>query len=195
MNSLRLSVLRLMTTSVIIYMVTCVLLLFTILPLSDTMILNTKSGATWLINSGYQASTYASQVLEPRVRIEEIITPEPEPEVIEPIEVQEETENSETITARLGVYEGPSGRETWYNLEMDYVVELMRDLGYSEDEYPYHVTEDGIKMFGDYIMVAANLETRPKGTILETSLGMAMVCDTGAFVEDYPEGIDIATDW
>lgn len=37
-------------------------------------------------------------------------------------------------------------------------------------------------MFGDYIMVAADLAIRPKGTILPCSLGMAMVCDTGSFV-------------
>lgn len=99
------------------------------------------------------------------------------------------------ITQRGGVYYGPSGRETYYNLPMDGVVELMRDLGYSEEEYPYWVREDGVKMFGDYIMVAANLETRPKGTILDCSLGKAMVCDTGTFVETYPGQLDIAVDW
>ena len=99
------------------------------------------------------------------------------------------------ITQRGGVYYGPSGRETYYNLPMDGVVALMRDLGYSEEEYPYWVREDGAKMFGDYIMVAANLETRPKGTILDCSLGKAMVCDTGTFVETYPGQLDIAVDW
>ena len=99
------------------------------------------------------------------------------------------------LTRSGGVYQGPSGRETYYNLNMDLVVQYMRDLGYSEEEYPYWVREDGCKMLGNYIIVAANFSIRPKGTILETSLGTAIVCDTGSFVSSYPEGIDIAVDW
>ncbi len=99
------------------------------------------------------------------------------------------------LTKRAGVVQGPNGRETFYNLKMSGVIRLMRELGYSEDEYPYWVRDDGCKMFGPYIMVAANLKTRPKGTIIETSLGWAMVCDTGDFVKKYPNGIDIAVNW
>ena len=94
-----------------------------------------------------------------------------------------------------GVFNGPSGRETFYNLKMGLVVEYMRDLGYSEEDYPYWVRDDGAKMLGNYVMVAANWKIRPKGTIIETSLGTAIVCDTGTFVNDYPEGVDIAVDW
>ena len=99
------------------------------------------------------------------------------------------------LTAYSGVYQGPSGRETYYNLNMSLVVSYMRNLGYSEEDYPYWVREDGCKMLGNYIIVAANLSTRPKGTILETSLGTAIVCDTGSFVNTYPNGIDIAVNW
>jgi hypothetical protein len=99
------------------------------------------------------------------------------------------------LTAYNGVYYGPSGRETYYNLNMDLVVKYMRDLGYSEEDYPYWVRDDGCKMLGNYIIVAANFKTRPKGTILETSLGTAIVCDTGSFVSNYPNGIDIAVNW
>ena len=99
------------------------------------------------------------------------------------------------LTAYSGVYQGPSGRETYYNLNMNLVVSYMRHLGYSEEEYPYWVREDGCKMLGNYIIVAANLSTRPKGTILETSLGTAIVCDTGSFINTYPNGIDIAVNW
>lgn len=99
------------------------------------------------------------------------------------------------LTAYAGVYQGPSGRETYYNLNMNLVVSYMRNLGYSEEDYPYWVREDGCKMLGNYIIVAANLSTRPKGTILETSLGTAIVCDTGSFVSNYPNGIDIAVNW
>jgi hypothetical protein len=103
--------------------------------------------------------------------------------------------SDDCLNSYNGVFQGPSGRETFYNLNMDLVVAYMRDLGYSEEDYPYWVREDGCKMLGNYIIVAANFSTRPKGTILETSLGTAIVCDTGSFVNTYPNGIDIAVDW
>ena len=99
------------------------------------------------------------------------------------------------ITKRGGVYNGPSGKETYYNLPMQGVIRIMRNLGYSEEEYPYWIRKDGVKMFGDYIMVAANLDIRPKGTILECSLGTAIVCDTGDFAKTNKTQLDIAVDW
>ena len=50
-------------------------------------------------------------------------------------------------------------------------------------------------MFGDYIMIAANLKLRPRGTLVMTSLGMGIVCDTGAFAVKNPHQIDIAVNW
>lgn len=94
-----------------------------------------------------------------------------------------------------GGFMGPSGRETYYNLKMGVVIKNMRKLGYSEKDYPYWVRDDGAKMFGNYVMVAANWKIRPRGTILKTSLGSAIVVDTGEFVKDYPKGVDIATNW
>lgn len=125
---------------------------------------------------------------------------------LEAIRKQEESKTIQESTKRPtasddclnpydGTYNGPSGKETYYNLPMDGVIELMRAQGYSEEEYPYWVREDGCKMFGDYIMVAADLNIRPKGTILETSLGTAMVCDTGTFALSNPTQIDVAVDW
>lgn len=99
------------------------------------------------------------------------------------------------ITAERGGYMGPSGRETYYNLNMNLCVAYMRDLGYDEIEYPYWIRDDGAKMLGNYVMCAANWSIRPKGTILETSLGDAIVVDTGDFVLDYPYGVDLAVDW
>lgn len=99
------------------------------------------------------------------------------------------------ISTSRGVYWGPSGRETYYNLRMDYCVSMMRDLGWDEEHYPYWVREDGAKMLGPYVMVAANWSIRPKGTIIETSLGSGIVVDTGSFVSEYPYGVDIAVDW
>lgn len=94
-----------------------------------------------------------------------------------------------------GVFSGPSGKETYYNLDMSRIVSIMRSMGYDEEEYPYWVREDGVKMLGPYVMVAAELSSRPKGTILECSLGTAIVVDTGGFASSNPTQLDIATAW
>ena len=99
------------------------------------------------------------------------------------------------LTASGGVFAGPSGKETYYNLPMGRVISDMRARGYTVEEYPYWVRQDGAKMLGDYVMCAAELSTRPKGTILETSLGDAIVVDTGTFARRNPTQIDLATDW
>ena len=99
------------------------------------------------------------------------------------------------ITKERGGYMGPSGRETYYNLYMGNCVNYMRELGYDEINYPYWVRDDGAKMLGNYVMCAANWKTRPRGTIIPTSLGDAIVVDTGEFVSDYPNGVDLAVDW
>ena len=44
-------------------------------------------------------------------------------------------------------------------------------------------------------MVAANLEMRPRGTIISTSLGMAIVADTGGFAKHNKTQLDLAMDW
>lgn len=99
------------------------------------------------------------------------------------------------LTKTGGVFNGPSGKETYYNLPMGVVVEMMRAQGFDEVNYPYWVRDDGCKMLGDYIMIAANLNLRPKGTIVETSLGPGLVCDTGGFAKSNQEAIDIAVNW
>lgn len=113
----------------------------------------------------------------------------------EPDKTEVTTYSSGHLTPASGVYNGPSGKETYYNLDMSGVISIMRSMGYSEEEYPYWVREDGVKMFGPYVMVAAELSSRPKGTILECSLGTAMVVDTGGFAANNPTQLDIATNW
>ena len=107
----------------------------------------------------------------------------------------ETTWTGDVLTKQKGVIQGPSGKETYYNLNMSGVVRLMRNIGYSEEEYPYWVREDGVKMLGNYVMVAASFNIRPRGTILESSLGMAIVCDTGGFADRNPTQLDIAVSW
>ena len=94
-----------------------------------------------------------------------------------------------------GTVTGPSGKETYYNLPMEGVVKIMRAQGYSEEEYPYWVRSDGAKMLGQYVMVAANLNVRPRGSVLPCSLGMALVCDTGDFAHSNIYQLDVATTW
>lgn len=103
--------------------------------------------------------------------------------------------NGAVLTKSKGVVIGPSGKETYYNLNMSGVVRIMRNLGYTEAEYPYWVREDGVKMLGNYVMVAANFNIRPRGTIVPSSLGDAIVCDTGGFAHNNPTQLDIAVSW
>lgn len=99
------------------------------------------------------------------------------------------------LNARDGVAHGPSGKEKYYNLPMDKVIQIMRDKGYTEEDYPYIIRGDGVKCLGDYVIVAASFERYHRGQIIETSLGQGIVCDTGEFAIDNPEMIDIAVDW
>lgn len=100
--------------------------------------------------------------------------------------------HGEHLTRQSGIFDGPSGKETYYNLPMERVVEYMEALGFHDR---YWIREDGVKMYGQYVMCAADLSIRPKGTIVETSLGQAIVCDTGTFVNQNRCQLDIATAW
>lgn len=102
------------------------------------------------------------------------------------------TWNGSRLTAGSGVNYGPSGKETYYNLDMTGVIYLMRCLGNTDE---YWVRSDGCKMLGNYIMIAANLSVHPRGSLVNTSLGMGIVCDTGSFAEEDPNQIDIAVTW
>jgi len=107
----------------------------------------------------------------------------------------QEQKPKDKLTKSKGVHYGESGRETYYNLPMGGVVKIMRGLGYTEEEYPYWTREDGCKMLGEYIIIAANLDLRPRGTLVETSLGTGIVCDTGSFCKKDTTAIDIAVNW
>lgn len=99
------------------------------------------------------------------------------------------------LSKSRGTIQGPSGKETYYNLNMSGVVSIMRRMGFSESEYPYNVRTDGVKCLGPYVMVAAHLGNRPRGSKVQTSLGTGIVCDTGGFASSNPTQIDVATTW
>ncbi len=103
--------------------------------------------------------------------------------------------NGLPLTRGRGTIMGPSGKETYYNLNMSTCVSIMRGMGFSAAKYPYAVRSDGVKTLGGYVMVAANLRLRPKGTFIKTSVGIGIVVDTGGFAHSNPTQLDIATNW
>ena len=104
--------------------------------------------------------------------------------------IQNDTEG--VLTKQKGVNYYGDQKETYYNLTIDGVINNARAQGI---EGEYWVREDGCKMYGDYIIVAANLDTYPRGSLVETSLGIGIVLDTGGFAASNPNQVDIATDW
>lgn len=96
------------------------------------------------------------------------------------------------LTKTLGVFNGPSGKETYYNLNMSGVVRILQRSGI--DGY-YWVRSDGVKMWGKHVMCAADLNIRPRGSLVLTSLGTGIVVDTGTFIYSNRCQLDIATSW
>lgn len=81
-------------------------------------------------------------------------------------------------------------RETYYDLDMGRVMLACGQGG------KYYIRIDGVKVDADgYAIVAANLNTYPRCSVVETSVGPAKVYDTGGFALRWPTGFDIATDW
>lgn len=111
------------------------------------------------------------------------------------LEIVETSYSGAKLSRLRGSIQGPSGKETYYNLNMSGVVSIMRRMGFSESEYPYSVRADGVKCLGPYVMVAAHLGKRPRGSKVQTSLGAGIVCDTGGFASSNPTQIDVATAW
>lgn len=171
----------------------------------DTLEEITEEPSTEEILEDTSSSIQTSNVVSAAIRTEDEIyeyedtgalVDDPSVDIIEFEETPTVSEPQEYhLTKSAGVFSGPSGKETYYNLDMSGVISIMRSMGYSEDDYPYWVRDDGCKMFGDYIMIAANLSIRPKGTLVETSLGTGIVCDTGGFAYSNPTQIDIAVTW
>ena len=85
-------------------------------------------------------------------------------------------------------------QETYYDLPMGGVMAIAnRECGVPSY---YEVRADGVKVDSEgYVLVAADLSRYPRCSVVETSLGLGKVYDTGTFVESNPEQFDIATDW
>ena len=96
-----------------------------------------------------------------------------------------------TLTARIGTIQFEGHRETWYNLDMSRVISKADEaVGMSD---LYNVRDDGVKCYGPFVIVAADLNLHPRYSFVETSLGTGVVLDTHTASDR--ETIDIATDW
>ena len=132
---------------------------------------------------------------EARKAAEEAERKEAEEQARKEAEEQASGYSGAVLTRSAGVVYGPSGKETYYNMDMSGVISIMRGMGFDADSYPYWVRDDGCKMLGDYIICAANLDVHPRGTTVMSSLGLCLVCDTGGFAYSNPNQLDIATNW
>lgn len=84
---------------------------------------------------------------------------------------------------------GISHRETYYDLPMNVVINSCGGGSYT-------IRGDGAKIDRDgYILVAANYGNYPRCSVVETSMGLGKVYDTGGFALRHPHGFDLATDW
>lgn len=88
------------------------------------------------------------------------------------------------LTPSGGVNSFNGNTETYYNLDMSGVIANAQNMGIQGE---YWVRDDGVKMYGDYVIVAAQA---PKNTIIETSLGIGLVLDYCP-----SNSVDIATNW
>ena len=98
------------------------------------------------------------------------------------------------LTKKGGVNYYKGTKETYYNLDMTRVyAKADKNFGSHHKKW---TREDGVKMYGPYVVIAAPFDVYPYGTTdVETSLGLAVVLDTGKFAETNKNQIDVAVDW
>lgn len=163
-------------------------------PASDAEASGSSSSAAESARSATTANTSETAAQTPAATPTAAPTPTPAPTQAAPAENASSSGSYSggVLTAAAGRIEGPSGQETYYNMDMSGVVSIMRSMGNTDE---YWVRSDGVKMLGSYVMVAANLSVRPRGSLIATSLGMGIVVDTGGFAAANPTQLDIATNW
>ena len=93
------------------------------------------------------------------------------------------------LTAGLGKITYQGHIETWYNLPMTNVVQRAQDMGIPCE---YSVRDDGVKMFGPWVICAAH-PSKIRYTRIDTSLGEGIILDTHEMPDE--ELIDIAVEW
>lgn len=93
------------------------------------------------------------------------------------------------LTAALGRITYGNHIETWYNLPMSKVVQNAQEAGIPCN---YWVRDDGVKMFGQWVIVAAH-PSKTRYTTVQTSLGEGIILDFHTTPDT--ELYDIATVW
>ena len=98
------------------------------------------------------------------------------------------------LNKRDGVNYYKGTKETYSNLDMSKIYERAdRNFGSHHKKW---TREDGVKMYGPYVVLAVPFDVYPYGTTdIETSLGLGVALDTGAFAETNKSQIDVAVDW
>lgn len=124
-----------------------------------------------------------------RKEIQNVVNKEP----VKQVElVGNKSVNGLTKSKGAGVFTDSQGvrhRETYYDLPMNVVMNACGGGNYT-------IRSDGAKVDKEgYILIAAHLGRYPRCSVVETSMGLGKVYDTGGFVARYPDGFDIATDW
>ncbi len=94
------------------------------------------------------------------------------------------------LTASIGRITYGNHVETWYNLPMSRIVQRA-DTYYGLSDV-YEVREDGVKTYNGLVIVAADWNVYPYGSLIETSLGTGIVLDTHTTNSSV---IDLATTW
>lgn len=127
-----------------------------------------------------------------RKEIQNVVTKQPEKRVMV---IGAKTSNN-PLTKSKGAQQftdskGVTHRETYYDLPMNAVMQACGAGGV------YSVrSADGAKVDKDgYVIIAANLGNYPRCSVVETSMGLGKVYDTGGFAARHPHGFDLATDW
>lgn len=132
------------------------------------------------------------QIGQEKVEVVEITTEETE---AENGAILSDFRPSGILNAAAGVNYFGNQKETYYNLPMDVVVMYAKQRIKGMEEAESWIRDDGCKMLGDYIMIAANQSIHPYGSLVETSLGTGIVVDTGGFALTNPNQVDIAVNW
>lgn len=101
---------------------------------------------------------------------------------------------AKTLNKRDGVNYYKGTKETYYNLDMTRIYEKAdRNFGRHHKKW---TRSDGVKMYGPYIVLAVPFDVYPYGTTdIETSLGLGIALDTGAFAEENKNQVDVAVTW
>ena len=94
------------------------------------------------------------------------------------------------LTAKIGTIQYDGHKETWYNLDMSRIIRQTDEA--TGLEGMYNIREDGVKCYGEFVIVAADLNVHPRYSFIDTSLGMGVVLDSHTTDS---ETIDIATTW